>query len=157
MWEEGWRKLYSYICLRNGSVYSKQQRGRRIGEGRSFRGSSYCHVKSFSWGMVSLILKIGLKKKTPAHNNSKDLWSKVPKARVCERSDPWGLEVNLQEALPVSMTGSNTTTCSAHSVWLCVLLALLWADNTADSHGSFVATWVTAPYGDKESDNSGPA
>lgn len=27
-------------------------------------------------------------KKSPTHNNHKDLWLKVPKASVCERSDP---------------------------------------------------------------------
>ena len=147
MIEYGRRKLYSYICLRNGSVYYKQQRGRRIGEGRSFRGSSYCHVKSFSWGMVSLILKIGLKKNPSTQQPQRPVVQSAQGQRLWEvRSLRTGGELAGGFAT-ASMTGSNTITWCAHSVWLCVLLALLWASNTADSRGGFVATWFTAPYG----------
>lgn len=78
---------------------------------------------------------------------------------MCQEATPTSRAVRSRSAggelaggfATVLMMGSNTITCSLLA--LCagsVLFDLLRTNNIADSGGSFVITWVTAPYGDKE-------
>lgn len=135
------RKLYSYNCFRNSSVEDKQQRGGR------FRGKVNKPMPCQAGTLEEWLLWFWRLGKNLAHENHKNQWRDVSEVwSLCmklqplwEKSDPWEMEVNLQEVLwahkgfvIVINNGPLTPSPAPHAVWwLYLLFALLQTNNAS--------------------------